>query len=241
MKAAFKTDIGKKRKNNEDIILVAAEKGIFLLADGMGGHQGGEVASEIAVKESFAYLVKGIDKFGNQKDLSKFLVDAVIRAHNAIKRKAQSDINLTDMGTTLVEVVVKDDVASICHVGDSRAYVVRDGAIEQITNDHTLGFSPSRPDTIQEEEAPAKRLHILTQAVGVSDEPSPEVNHVDVGRGDYLLMCSDGLSDMLTDREILQIIQDDAEDIEAAVQRLVEEANKKGGKDNISVVLIAKA
>jgi len=236
MESANGTDIGKKRKVNQDTALARSDRGVFLLADGMGGHAGGEVASAIAVEEAFAYLNKGLERGLTTKDMANLLKDSVIRAHNAIKRKAQADDTLADMGTTLVELVVKGADAYICHVGDSRAYLVRNG-LSQITADHTIDLSIRAPRSGEDNSEPLQRSHMLMQAVGVSDEPIPDVNHVAIMKGDLFLLCSDGLTDMLTDREIYEILRECGGDLELSVMKLIEEANRKGGRDNISVVL----
>jgi len=236
MESANGTDIGKKRKSNQDSVLAREDKGVFLLADGMGGHAGGEVASAIAVEEAYAYLDKGLDRGLTHKDMANLLRDSVIRAHNAIKRKAQADESLTDMGTTLVELVIKASDAYICHVGDSRAYIARNGLF-QITADHTIDFSFQRSESSGDKSGPSRRSHMLTQAVGVSDEPIPDVHHVEIMPGDLFLLCSDGLTDMLTDREIYEVLRECGGDLKLSVKGLIEEANRKGGNDNISVVL----
>ncbi len=237
MESAHGTDIGKKRKINQDIAFARRERGIFLLADGMGGHAAGEVASAIAVEEAFAYLDKGLDRSLTPKDMANLLKDSVIRAHNAIKRKAQSDESLADMGTTLVELIIKGADAYVCHVGDSRAYVLRD-ELSLITADHTIDFSIRDYLNRSAPKEPARRSHMLTQAVGVSDEPVPEIHHVELMKHDLFLLCSDGLTDMLTDQAIYRIAREFSGNLEKAVHELIAEANRKGGRDNISVILV---
>jgi serine/threonine protein phosphatase PrpC len=237
VRVAYKSDRGKKRKNNEDSFYVDVEKGMFLLADGMGGHQAGEVASDLAVREGYAYLKDSLAQADSEKEILKLLVEALINAHNVIKERAKSDLNLMGMGTTLIQVVVKNDTAYICHVGDSRVYLLRD-SIKQITRDHTVGDYLVEHKIMRREEVPPQKWHTLTQAVGVSDDLVPELQTVEMKRGDYLLLCTDGLTDMLSDEEIEKIILERGDDANKTVDALIEEANRKGGRDNISVVLI---
>lgn len=237
MRVAYKTDQGKKRKYNEDNLYVDKEKGIFLLADGMGGHQAGEVASDIAVRKSYAYLKDRLAQTENEKEILKLLVESLINAHNAIKEKARSDLNLMGMGTTLIQVVVKNNTVYICHVGDSRVYLLREN-LKQLTKDQTVGAYLAEHNIMPTEAIPPRSWHTLTQAVGVSENPVPELKTVEMKKGDFLLLCTDGLTDMLSDEEIEKIILKNADNIEKAVEKLIKEANHKGGKDNISVILI---
>lgn len=237
MITAEKSDPGKKRTNNEDRFFVDKDQGIFLLADGMGGHQAGEVASNLAVEEAYAYLKDKISQTNDEKDISKLLAEALFQAHDAIKEKSKNDLNLMGMGTTLVEMVIKGEEAYICHVGDSRAYLLRNG-IEQITRDQTVGDYLVEHNVMKREQVPHQKWHTLTQAVGVSESIVPEIKHVEFKTGDLLLLCSDGLTDMLSDEEIEEIVQKHRNDINKAADALIEEANHKGGRDNISVVLV---
>jgi protein phosphatase len=236
MKVAYKTDIGKKRTTNEDSIFVDESKNIFLIADGLGGHQAGEVASNMAVKESYSYLKRNLSKAENEEDISNLLIKSLMKAHNAIKAKSTTDINLIGMGTTLVEMLVKDSKAHICHIGDSRVYFLRDG-IKQVTKDHTFdNYLAERKDKkMKQRYLP---LHILTQAVGESETLVPELKQVKLKTGDILLLCSDGLTDMLSDKEIELTIQKHGDNLPMAVDNLIKKANDKGGIDNISVILV---
>ena len=237
MRVAYGSDQGKKRKNNEDSIYVDVENGIFLLADGMGGHQAGEVASGLAVGEGYAYLKDQIAQAEGEKEVLKLLVESLLNAHKVIKERARSDLNLMGMGTTLIQVVVKDNTAYICHVGDSRVYLLRD-EIKQITMDQTVGDYLVEHNIMPREAIPPQKWHTLTQAVGVSDDPVPELHSIEMRGGDYLLLCTDGLTDMLSDEEIEKIIQRNGDNIDKGVNKLIKEANRKGGRDNISVVLV---
>ena len=238
MKVACKTDKGKKRKNNEDNVRVDGESGIFLLADGMGGHQAGEIASEIAVHEAYSYIKEKVNKVRSVKGIARLLVEALFKAHDAIKEKAKTDFDLAGMGTTLVELIIKGGKAFISHTGDSRVYLLRSSKMKQITNDQTMGNYLVSYNIMKPEDVPPSKWHTLTQAVGLSESLVPELNQIELKKGDYLLLCTDGLTDMLTDKEIEKIILKNNDNIEATVGVLIKEANKKGGVDNITVILV---
>ena len=237
MEVAYISDVGKKRSNNEDSILVDKEKRIFLLADGMGGHQAGEVASDIAVKEIYDYLRNKVDTMDGVTGTFELLTAALNKAHDAIKEKANNNPNLKGMGTTLVGMFARNNKAYICHVGDSRAYLLREGT-RQLTRDQTLGDYLVEKKIMSREEVPTQKWHTLTQAVGITEHIVPELNEVELKPGDIVLLCSDGLTDVLIDREIDGIVQDYRDNLERATTSLVDAANNKGGKDNISVVLV---
>jgi PPM family protein phosphatase len=237
MKVAHKTDVGKRREGNEDYLLVDGDRNLFLLADGMGGHQAGEVASEMAVREAHAYIAQALGEKENQDRVSKTLSKALFKAHDAILEKAKTDLALTGMGTTLVVLAIEDNQAFICHVGDSRAYLLRD-AIEQITEDHTVGTYLVKQGIMTREKVPPQKWHTLTQALGASPDLVPEIHQMDLKEGDTLLLCSDGLTDMLSDQEILEIVKKYNSNVEKAANALVKAANKHGGRDNISIVLV---
>jgi len=237
MKVAYRTDIGKKRTHNEDSILVDESMHIFLLADGMGGHQAGEVASDLAVKESYAWLKENIDKTRNIGDVSNLLVESLLKAHHTVKARATTDINLAGMGTTFIQTLVVGNNAHICHVGDSRAYLIRNG-IKQITQDHTSEMYFVKEGIAVEGVFPVQKMRVLTQAVGGQTTPVPEIKQIILNPKDILLLCSDGLTDMLSDKEIESVIQKYRDNLAVAADNLIHEANDKGGIDNISVILI---
>ncbi|MBZ0158107.1 MAG: Stp1/IreP family PP2C-type Ser/Thr phosphatase [Alphaproteobacteria bacterium] len=239
LEAAYRTDRGRRRENNEDSVLVDAEKGIFLLADGMGGHQAGEVASSLAVQEAHFYIKDRLDRVQGDTEMIRLLREAIFYAHFRIKERARSDPDLAGMGTTLVIAVFGNDTVYIGHVGDSRAYLVYEG-MRQITRDHTVKSYFTGHAFMARRHLYPQRTHILTQAVGTSEELAPEMHSLSFDPGDILLLCSDGLTDMLTDEEIAAIIRENSGKMEKAAEALVEEANDKGGRDNISVILVRK-
>jgi len=234
VKSAYLSDPGLIRESNEDFILADDELGVYLLADGMGGHNAGEVASEIAVKVAHTFLAAGLSS-DSDNELSTLLSEAMHAAHEAIKTKARHDMRLMGMGTTLVEVIIRGNKAYICHAGDSRAYHYRD-ALQRITRDHTVGDHMLENNILPRERIPEKQWHTLTQAVGFGAPPVPDFKQVDLKSGDMILLCSDGLTDMLTDEEI-EIILKKSGNLNIA-KNLIDAANIKGGKDNVSVVLV---
>ena len=227
---------GLVRQNNEDFIFADDDLGIYLLADGMGGHNAGEVASETAVKTAHSYLAERLSS-NSDNEISALLSDAMNAAHEAVNMKAKNDLSLMGMGTTLVEVIIRDNKAFICHVGDSRAYYLRD-VLHRITRDHTVGDHMLENNFLPREQIPEKQWHTLTQAVGFGAPPVPDFNQVDLLSGDMIMLCSDGLTDMLRDEEIETVIKRGKLNIDLIAKSLIEAANTKGGRDNVSVVLV---
>ena len=236
MRIAHKTDVGKHREINEDYVFVDEENGIFLLADGLGGHQAGEVASELGVRTIHAYLKDLIGTLHGE-DIPNVLTEAVNHAHNAIKEKSLSDPKLFGMGTTIVVMVIKENNADICHVGDSRLYLIR-SEIKQITRDHSVtGYCEE--DTTLRCLFSRKHSSVISQAVGMGAAIKPEINHIRLlKKDDIILICSDGLFDMLSDEDISGIVLRHEKNLNEAAEMLVDEANNRGGRDNISVILI---
>lgn len=236
MKAAWKSDTGKVRENNEDSVLADAENGIFLLADGMGGQRGGEVASDLAVRTAYELLRQatgGADKGG----MARLLADALAAAHSAVFRKGMTVPALAGMGTTLEMVVIKGAQAFVCHLGDSRVYLFRRESLRRITTDDNYAAYLMEYEHVAEEDLPPGAQHILTQAVGASDELVPEIHTLELEEGDIILLCSDGLTGMLADSDMENVLQRARDDLDKAAAALVAEANRRGGLDNISVVL----
>lgn len=238
MKVAYRTDKGMKRALNQDAILVDRERGLCFLADGVGGnHKAGEVASAVAVKEAYAYLRERVKQSLHQTIIPKLLLEAIDHVHSVLRGISKSDEKFQGMGTTLVIMLLKDRTAYISHVGDSRVYIIR-RRIRQVTEDHTfqnyLDHNIMIRDLFFRKEA-----RILMQAVGISGELSPESIQVELKSGALVLLCSDGLTDMLDDKEILEIVHGNSFDVEKSADALIEAANRKGGKDNISVILVS--
>ncbi len=237
MRASWRSDIGKIRENNEDSVLADVEEGIFLLADGMGGCAGGEIASDLAVTAAYEHLLGRVGSTA-QDTIPRLLAEALASAHSAVSKKSLLEPALAGMGTTLEIMVVKNDVVSLCHVGDSRIYLMRKGELQQLTTDDNLAAVLVKEKHVPPQEVPTNASHILTQAVGVSDSLIPEIRVIELREKDLLVICSDGLTGMLTDREIAIALRKSQVDLEKASEILVMEANARGGIDNISVLLV---
>lgn len=236
MKVACKSHPGRRRRSNEDCVLADRSIGLFIVADGLGGHNAGEIASAIAVHEVHEHVLEGL---AADRDPERLLRESVFMAHRRIQERAEIDPELTDMGTTIVMALLNGDHFLVCHVGDSRAYSIRDGRIRPLTTDHSFIAEWLMDGIITPAEA---RIHVarhgLTMAVGVDEDIEPVMACVSRDRSGSLLLCTDGLTDMLEDEELLDIIAQ-ADSPQAACDRLVALANEKGGRDNISVVLIS--
>lgn len=237
MRAFWKSDVGRVRENNEDKIFMDPELGIFLLADGMGGAPGGEIASDLAVTAAYDFL-RGAIAGTDPVSLPKLLAEALASAHSAVFKRSLSDPALAGMGTTLEIMVVKGGEAFICHVGDSRVYLMRGGELRRLTTDDNLASLLVEEEHLPPERIPAEARHILTQAVGNSDTLVPELRTVGLRDKDIVVICSDGLTGMLADRDIAEILGRCRDSLDEAAEALVMEANTRGGLDNISVLLV---
>ncbi len=231
------TDIGKKRKVNQDYVYTSENPignlpNLFIVADGMGGHNAGDFASKLTVETLLSEIA---DSF--EKNPVKIIGKAIDTANDVIRRKASETPDMEGMGTTLVAATCLGKYLHVANVGDSRLYVVGK-AIRQITKDHSLVEEMVRIGTISHSEArnhPDK--NIITRAIGAAVEVEPDFFTVELEEDDVVLMCSDGLTNMLEDEEIRMILSGGRDIVEQA-QALVDAANANGGKDNISVVLI---
>jgi PPM family protein phosphatase len=238
---AVKTDTGLVRTQNEDALAVIAECGLAVLADGMGGYEAGEVASQIAtetVARCLATVLQPDSTYPSAEALHALLSNAVQEANAGIIAAARANPAYAGMGTTIVVSVIQDALLTIAHVGDSRAYRLRDDVFQQITKDHSLLQEQIDAGllTIEESRFSANR-NLVTRAVGVDEAVSVEVHDHALQAGDLYLLCSDGLSDMLEDSRIHDILRRYPDNLQQACDTLVEEANRAGGRDNISVIL----
>ncbi len=246
LQIAALSDSGRVRGHNEDAVLVDARLGLVILADGMGGYNAGEVASQLAtsvvsqeVTRAFAALPPHEKVLGGTVHARFALEEAVARANSAIFEAAQSKPQYNGMGTTIVAVVFYDNSMTVVHVGDSRLYRMRDGVLAQMTRDHSLLQDQIDSGMINEEEARrSANRNLVTKALGVEPAVEPGVNDFDTLAGDIYLLCSDGLNDMLEDQEIAQEMRDAGGSLEDMTARLIQGANHRGGKDNVSVVLV---
>ena len=224
------TDVGRVREANEDSYLVAEP--LFVVADGMGGHIAGDVASSTAVK----VIQDGSGSLSSEDPatLTKIITDA----NTAIWDKAKSDPALRGMGTTCTLVLIDDDRVHIAHVGDSRAYRLRDGQLKQLTEDHTLVGRMVQEGRLSAEEAQHHpQRSIITRALGVDEDVQVDLDTVELSDGDRLLICSDGLSSMVEDDQIKDVLARES-DPQKTADALVELANEAGGDDNVTVVVI---
>ncbi len=246
--AAGLSDVGRKRKGNEDSYHIDLERGLFIVADGMGGHAAGEVASRLAVQTIQEFMrISDTDSeitwpFEFDQSLSEGgnrIQAAIQLANREIVRHMQLKEEHRGMGTTVVTAVVVDDACYIGHVGDSRAYLIRGGQIRQLTRDHTFVNEQVEKGFMTKAEAerhPAR--NILTRAVGSADDLTVDLSETRLQRGDFVLLCSDGLSSMAEDAEILRVVEEKGTNLEEACSGLVALANEHGGWDNVTAVLI---
>lgn len=240
------TDTGKVREHNEDTIGVDGDIGLLVLADGMGGYNAGEVASGIAVKtivnlvrEAVAReVLEGADKDSGLARPSIILRDAIYRANKIIHQTSKTQPQCEGMGTTVVACLFYDNRVSIAHVGDSRLYRLRAERFEQVTMDHSLlqelvdrGFYSA------EEAQRATNKNYVTRALGVEPNVEVEINEHPVHKGDYYILCSDGLSDMVEDEDIHLTISTFGANLDSVAKQLTQLANDNGGRDNVSVVM----
>jgi serine/threonine protein phosphatase PrpC len=247
LEAWLVTDVGVVREHNEDSAYMEAQKGFFIVADGMGGHAAGEVASAMAVetvRKSLEDANPEIDAFkraptdSGRRGIVQLLQSAVLSAHQAVFQRGQNEADKAGMGTTLDVVLVAGPEAFVAHVGDSRTYLVRDGRSSQITTDHTVAEVLVIEGKLTIEEAQVSPLRtILVNAIGVSADVGVEMAHVTLKRGDRLLLCSDGLHDYFpVEEEIAQKLSAPAPG--DALKDMVELAKTRGGHDNITGVAV---
>jgi len=240
------TDVGRRRDHNEDAFLVDPDLGLFVVADGMGGHAGGGTASALAVETIRARMRAARDAdpglFANavpaeSSRLPEVLRQAVEEACRSIYRAAQDDPSLAGMGTTVTAAVVGANAGFVAHVGDSRCYLARGENIFQISEDHSLVNEQLKAGAITEDEARSSRFrNIITRSVGFEEEVLVDVMGLEIKAGDTLVLCCDGLSNLVDDGEICRIAT--AEPLSEAPEKLVALANERGGDDNITVIVI---
>jgi len=239
MTAAACTDRGRVRPANEDSILADPEAGILIVADGMGGHRAGEVASDIAVSAihlSLKEALAGPDSTG--VDVPGLLHRAIEHANQAIWSRAAGDWDLRGMGTTVVMVLSVAEPLWVAHVGDSRAYLARPGEFVRLTQDHSLVAQMVKAGEITPEEARTHPLrNVISRCLGTDTTVQPEIQRLAWAQGDTLDLCSDGLTGMLEDGEIEGVLRAAGDDLEAACRTLISLANERGGRDNISVIV----
>ncbi|MCA0753946.1 Stp1/IreP family PP2C-type Ser/Thr phosphatase [Paenibacillus sp. N4] len=246
MLTANRSDIGRVRQVNEDQAWVGQLEGgitLAIVADGMGGHQAGDVASQKAVDAFRSMLERSTFRHDLTEQEGKMLIrQAISQANDAVYELASRNEHYHNMGTTIVAALVRKDKAIIGHVGDSRAYKISGGMITQITNDHTLVNELLKSGQLSPEEAARHpRRNVLTRAVGTDSHVEIDVQAVDWSSSDVLLLCSDGLSNMVSDQEMLQTVMSEQLGLEAKADQLIQLALHAGGDDNITVVILQEA
>ncbi len=241
-----KSDTGRTRKNNEDSYLIDEVRGLFAVADGIGGHEGGEVASRMAI-EGLSRIIRerltaaddtpahGISLKGDA--VSSALDRAFSLANNAIRQAAAGDPSLFRMGTTMTALLLRGTTAYLAHVGDSRAYLLRSGVLSQVSRDHTVVAEQMRAGILTAEQARMTPYrHVITRALGIDAELAVDHEMIEVRPDDTFLLCTDGLTEMVEDADIRRILS--SEPPHEATELLVREANARGGVDNITVVVV---
>lgn len=241
MRILAKSDIGKSREMNQDYYYVSNlekdELKLYILADGMGGYKGGEIASNLAVTCVKNYISNNFSKIPKEKeDILNLINSSIEYANMIVFEKSQEIPDLKDMGTTLEVVIIFGNKVFIGHVGDSRVYRVRKNIIRRLTTDHSYVEKLVKDGSITKEEAynhPNKNM--LLKALGCNSLVKPDVFYKGFLKGDILLMCSDGLTNMLKENEIYSILLNNPEE---PVEALINEANKAGGLDNITAIIV---
>jgi serine/threonine protein phosphatase PrpC len=244
---AAKTDQGLKRNHNEDYFCLIEEEQLFLVADGMGGHACGEVASKMAaevIREFFARTRDDDVTWPYKMDHSLSVLEnrlsvAIRLANKKIHESASKDVRFNGMGTTIVIGQIADERFYVAHVGDSRCYRIRQGQVKQITRDHSLleDYKEARPGMSDEEQRKFPHKNVITRALGMRDTVQVDITSEEICDGDIFLLCSDGLSGMVPDAALAEIVKTGA-DLDATVNNLVSAANAAGGTDNITVLVL---
>lgn len=241
MQIFSKTDRGRVRTDNQDAYFAGkiTDGSVFaVVCDGMGGANAGNVASELAVRHISEYVIRSYRDGMDMTDTEKTLKNAIVSANISLYDKAVNNAELAGMGTTAVAAFVKDGTAVIAHVGDSRIYLVN-GEIKQLTRDHSVVQSLIESGKITPEDAKVHpRKNVITRALGAEENVAVDSDCLNLSNGDTLLLCSDGLTNFLDDKDILKVFQNN--DISAVAEKLVETANENGGGDNITVVTVTK-
>lgn len=233
------TDVGKLRKVNQDYVYINNEPigsldNLYIVADGVGGHKAGEVASEVAIDSFEQFIYETEDD-----EVLDLLVSALAYANEQVFNLAKTNKQYENMGTTLLATTIKNNKIFIAHVGDCRLYGIRNNKIAQMTSDHTYVMDLFKAGVISKEEAEnSKESNVLTRALGTEKNVKADALFCDVFEDDIFIMCSDGLSDMLTDDEIFKLASKKSVPTQEKVENLIQEANNNGGRDNIAVIII---
>ena len=247
-KYAVASDIGLRRSLNEDTYGIDDDLNLFVIADGMGGHAAGEIASEMAVKQVLGFIRESLlDEamtwpFGLDMKLTtdaNRILSAIRLANQTIFSAASNRKDLRGMGTTLVMAFFRPAGVYIAHVGDSRAYLLRNGKITQITRDHSLIEDQKFRKIIPPDHSGSFAFkNVITRALGIMEEVEADIQKLPIETGDRFLLCTDGLTDMLSQEEITSVLQNSQSTLDTLCKEFVDRANAHGGKDNITAILI---
>lgn len=237
------TDIGRKRKSNQDSICLVANQKLFVVADGMGGHNGGDIASQMSVKLMPEFMGNHPDP---DKEIPELLKEAVSFVNKSIYDHGQENSELKGMGTTITSIIFNTNNLNIANVGDSRTYLIQNKKLYQLTRDHSLVQEKLNIGIYNREGAKAdSQKNVLTRTVGFEPQVEVDVYNYKVSQNDLFLLCSDGLHGKVSDEDIIFIINREIpnassatqEDLERLAMALIDQANRNGGQDNISVIL----
>ena len=239
LRCASASHSGLRRTNNEDRVHCDVDRGLFVVVDGVGGHNAGERAADIALEYIHAGVADGVGQPADR------LRSAITRAHHEICRQAQLDRALSGMGCVLTAALIDNGIATVAHVGDTRLYKFRRGTVAKITHDHSPIGEQEESGALTEAEAMHHQMrNQVYRALGSTEQTTPdeefvEIHQVPVERDSALLICSDGLSDLVPIAEITRIVEANADDPGTVAQQLVDAANTAGGKDNISLAFVS--
>lgn len=239
-RAEFVSHVGMKRKQNQDSGAMVPELGLFVVADGMGGHQGGEIASAMLVSTLVDHIKKS--RIEGRTSAREALLDGIEIANDQIFRRAYAETHLRGMGTTTTAMLITEDNLTIGQVGDSRCYFLRPGHLWQVTRDHSLVQEKLRAGLITRDQLRTDQMkNVITRSVGFEPQVSVDIYDMRASEGDVFMICSDGLTGMVEDHDILKLVNEylfEKGDLTEAVERLISLANENGGDDNVTVALI---
>ena len=236
MKWSQATETGLVRKQNEDNFCICPDIGLFAIADGMGGHQAGEIASRLATQKLADFIRTYLEFYSDQKTL---LTKGMQEINHQIYLISQQNKRYQGMGTTLTAALIQNNHLYLAHIGDSRLYLLRQGQIKQLTEDHTVVQNLVANSTITADQARTHpKRHILTRALGIDSSVKAEISKITLRTQDKILLCTDGLTNYVTPEEIHHLVNNAAE-VKQAVHNLTEMALERGGADNITVILVA--
>ena len=237
---AGKSDVGKVRQGNEDSFFANEEQGVFIVADGMGGHVAGEVASQIVAETVGPGVSEAVEKGLRGAELESRMLDLIEEANKVILERADNEPEKRGMGTTLTLLALVPEGEYMMHqVGDSRGYMLREGTLSQVTRDHTVVQQQVDRGALTPEQARDHPLsHILTRALGTEPDIDADSYGDSTEAGDLFMLCSDGLSGMVTDGELEEILSKSCDDLQEIADSLIDAANVSGGLDNITAIVV---